>query len=46
MDLDAVLAAAAATEKAVGHPLPSSLYRAGGRSTPRGPVAGDDGGRP
>jgi hydroxymethylglutaryl-CoA lyase len=36
IDLDAVLAAAAVTEKAVGHPLPSSLYRAGGRSVPRG----------
>jgi hydroxymethylglutaryl-CoA lyase len=36
LDLDAVLAAAAVTEKAVGHPLPSLLYRAGGRSVPRG----------
>ena len=36
IDLDAVLAAAAATETAVGHPLPSSLFRAGGRSVPRG----------
>jgi hydroxymethylglutaryl-CoA lyase len=36
LDLDAVLAAAAVTEKAVGHALPSSLYRAGGRSVPRG----------
>jgi hydroxymethylglutaryl-CoA lyase len=35
LDLDAVLAAAAVTEQAVGHPLPSSLYRAGGRSVPR-----------
>src|SRR3954451_4866660 len=35
LDLDAVLAAAAVTEKAVGHELPSSLYRAGGRSVPR-----------
>ena len=35
LDLDAVLAAAAVTEKAVGHALPSSLYRAGGRSVPR-----------
>jgi hydroxymethylglutaryl-CoA lyase len=37
IDLDAVLTAAAATERAVGHPLPSSLYRAGGRNAPRGP---------
>jgi hydroxymethylglutaryl-CoA lyase len=37
LDLAAVVAAAAATERAVGHPLPSSLYRAGGRSVPRGP---------
>jgi hydroxymethylglutaryl-CoA lyase len=35
IDLDAVLEAAAATEKGVGHGLPSSLYRAGGRSVPR-----------
>src|SRR5687767_1690787 len=35
MDLDAVLAAARVTEHAVGHELPSSLYRAGGRSVPR-----------
>lgn len=34
IDLDAVLAAAALTETAVGHELPSSLYRAGGRSVP------------
>ena len=41
LDLDAVLAAAAVTEKAVGHPLPSSLYRAGGRARPSGrPPAG------
>ena len=33
---DAVLAAAAATEDAVGHGLPSSLYRAGGRAVPLG----------
>jgi hydroxymethylglutaryl-CoA lyase len=38
MDLDAVLAAARITEQAVGHELPSSLYRAGGRSVPRGTV--------
>ena len=36
LDLDAVLAAAAVTERAVGHPLPSSLYRAGGRARPLG----------
>jgi len=30
LDLELVLQAAAVTEKAVGHPLPSSLYRAGG----------------
>jgi hydroxymethylglutaryl-CoA lyase len=33
-----VLAAASVTERAVGHELPSSLYRAGGRSVPRGAV--------
>jgi hydroxymethylglutaryl-CoA lyase len=37
LDLAAVVHAAAVTERAVGHPLPSSLYRAGGRSVPRGP---------
>lgn len=37
--LDAVFAAAAVTERAVGHQLPSSLYRAGGRSVPRGPFS-------
>ena len=36
IDLDAVVAAAAVTEHAVGHSLPSSLYRAGGRPRPRG----------
>jgi hydroxymethylglutaryl-CoA lyase len=40
LDLDAVLAAARVTERAVGHELPSSLFRAGGRSVPRSPVAG------
>ncbi|WP_375478029.1 hydroxymethylglutaryl-CoA lyase [uncultured Jatrophihabitans sp.] len=40
LDLDALLAAAAVTEKAIGHELPSSLYRAGGRSRPRGPYPG------
>jgi len=37
LDLDAVVAAARVTEQAVGHPLPSSLFRAGGRSVPLGP---------
>jgi hydroxymethylglutaryl-CoA lyase len=37
VDLAAVVAAARVTEEAVGHPLPSSLYRAGGRSVPLGP---------
>jgi hydroxymethylglutaryl-CoA lyase len=36
VDLDAVLRAAAITERAVGHDLPSSLYRAGGRARPLG----------
>jgi hydroxymethylglutaryl-CoA lyase len=40
LDLDAVLAAARVTERAVGHELPSSLYRAGGRSVPRATVPG------
>lgn len=35
IDLDAALAAARVTESAVGHELPSSLFRAGGRSVPR-----------
>ncbi|RBY92228.1 hydroxymethylglutaryl-CoA lyase [Blastococcus sp. TBT05-19] len=35
LDLDAVLAAARVTEQQVGRELPSSLYRAGGRSVPR-----------
>ena len=39
LDLDALLVAARATERAVGHELPSSLYRAGGRSVPRAPDA-------
>lgn len=34
IDLDRLLLAAEVTEKAVGHDLPSSLYRAGGRSRP------------
>ncbi|MCU1607511.1 MAG: Hydroxymethylglutaryl-CoA lyase [Modestobacter sp.] len=37
IDLDAVLRAAAVTRDAVGHDLPSSLFRAGGRNAPRGP---------
>jgi hydroxymethylglutaryl-CoA lyase len=37
IDLAAVLEAARVTERAVGHELPSSLFRAGGRSVPRGP---------
>jgi hydroxymethylglutaryl-CoA lyase len=37
VDLDLLVDAARVTERAVGHPLPSSLYRAGGRSVPRGP---------
>jgi hydroxymethylglutaryl-CoA lyase len=40
VDLAAVVAAARVTEEAVGHPLPSSLYRAGGRSVPLGPHVG------
>jgi len=36
LDLDALLRAAAVTEQAVGHPLTSSLYRAGGRPVPLG----------
>ena len=40
VDLAAVVAAAQVTEQAVGHPLPSSLYRAGGRAVPLGPYSG------
>jgi hydroxymethylglutaryl-CoA lyase len=40
LDLDAVLAAARVTEEAVGHELPGSLYRAGGRSVPRAAPVG------
>jgi len=40
LDLAAVVAAARVTEEAVGHPLPSSLYRAGGRAVPLGPYGG------
>jgi hydroxymethylglutaryl-CoA lyase len=35
LDLDRLLDAARVTEHVVGHELPSSLYRAGGRSVPR-----------
>ena len=35
LDMDALLRAARVTEQAVGHELPSSLYRAGGPSVPR-----------
>jgi hydroxymethylglutaryl-CoA lyase len=37
ISLAGVVEAARVTERAVGHPLPSSLYRAGGRSVPLGP---------
>jgi len=40
LDLDALLVAARVTEQAVGRELPSSLYRAGGRSMPRALAAG------
>ncbi|SHG24911.1 hydroxymethylglutaryl-CoA lyase [Jatrophihabitans endophyticus] len=40
VDLAAVVAAARVTERAVGHDLPSSLFRAGGRSVPLGPYRG------
>jgi hydroxymethylglutaryl-CoA lyase len=43
LDLDALVAAAGVTEQAVGHALPSSLYRAGGRSVPRGPFRKEGG---
>jgi hydroxymethylglutaryl-CoA lyase len=36
LDLARVLDAAAVVERAVGHPLPSNLYRAGGPNVPRG----------
>ena len=36
LDLAKVVEAAAVTERVVGHSLPSSLYRAGGRNVPRG----------
>lgn len=37
VDLASVVEAARVTEQAVGHELPSSLFRAGGRSVPMGP---------
>lgn len=37
LDLAAVVGAAAVAERAVGHPLTSSLYRAGGAPKPLGP---------
>jgi hydroxymethylglutaryl-CoA lyase len=37
IELDEVLRAAAVTRDAIGHDLPSSLFRAGGRNAPRGP---------
>src|SRR3954468_14557936 len=40
VELAAVVAAARVAEEAVGHPLPSSLYRAGGRAVPLGPYTG------
>jgi hydroxymethylglutaryl-CoA lyase len=43
IDLDLLLAATAVTEQAVGHTLPSSLYKAGGRSRPLGWPAGSTG---
>ncbi len=39
LDLAAVVTAARVTREAVGHELPSSLFRAGGRSLPSGPYA-------
>jgi hydroxymethylglutaryl-CoA lyase len=39
VDLDGLLVAAAIAERAVGHRLDSSLYRAGGRPKPLGPPA-------
>ncbi len=41
LDLDAVLDAARVTQQAVGHELPSSLFRAGGRSVPRSAAGAD-----
>ncbi|RIJ69852.1 hydroxymethylglutaryl-CoA lyase [Nakamurella silvestris] len=38
MDLDATVTAAALAQELVGHPVPSSLLKAGGRSVPRGPI--------
>ncbi len=42
LDLDLLVAATAITERAVGHALPSSLARAGGRSAPLGPYRRSD----
>jgi hydroxymethylglutaryl-CoA lyase len=39
ISLAKVVDAARVTEQAVGHPLPSSLFRAGGRAVPLGPYA-------
>lgn len=39
IDLDRVLEAARVAEQELGHPLPSGLLRAGGRSRPMGPRA-------
>jgi hydroxymethylglutaryl-CoA lyase len=41
LDLDALLDAARVTQQAVGHELPSSLFRAGGRSVPRSAAGAD-----
>jgi hydroxymethylglutaryl-CoA lyase len=41
LDLDAVLDAARVTQQAVGHELPSSLFRAGGRLVPRSAAGAD-----
>ncbi|WP_328394076.1 hydroxymethylglutaryl-CoA lyase [Nocardia sp. NBC_00416] len=38
VDPDRVLAAAAVAERVIGHPLPSSLYRAGGAAVPLDPA--------
>jgi hydroxymethylglutaryl-CoA lyase len=43
LHLDRLLAAAQVTEQVVGHELPSSLYRAGGRSVPRSGSSGTAG---
>jgi len=38
MDLEATVVAARLAQELVGHPVPSSLLKAGGRSVPRGPI--------